>query len=273
MTALQKSFYIAFEQQSILVTMPPISSSLRVDTRAPAHRSASATILGNPSPEDETAELKKKLSHFTRNNDRKAVLRALNKSRLLANITLDPVPPVQKSTDATIQWKELEEEVVNGTTVLLNGMEFRSGPRGSLKTEFLLVLKELCKKLTRNSAEISSDELYQAILMRLAPSTSSSDPQFALNAALGSSDLMLQPTEAGKGARIMLLQEDTIAELSLYESGSQIHATITTQNICFGLYRKSDVKSKPWIGVLGQVYERVNLSTGQSVRTLRAMFV
>lgn len=226
-----------------------------------------ATMM--PTKRDETiSQMQGSLSRYSRANDRRMVLRSLKEVKYLMDVPLEPIILADGSITAF-------EEEVSTERVNLNGVPFRALTSGghmksSGLSECLITLRQLCKKLcSMDTVTVDPDELYASLVQRMSRSMASSDAYFKLNPLLGSSDLMVMPTE----------EKDTIPILmTLYVSSGDVHATIETTNT-YGLYRKADVKPKDrykgsiggraWIKVHGVVYERVNLTSGDSVRSLR----
>ena len=168
---------------------------------------------------------------------------------------MDTVPTLPTHRD---EWTTLEDEVC-WTNVQLNGLLFT----GSNNSQVLKVLRALCQELCKG-LRLSSESIYINSLVRLAASTNSSDSYFLLNSLLGSQDLVLQPVQNMNNTMDL-----PPTDISLYEASGHVHATVTAYT-SYGLYRRTDVKmTKPWIALLAQVYERVNLSTGASVRQVQ----
>jgi hypothetical protein len=199
---------------------------------------------------DPVQVLKANLSRYSKVNDRTKVLQTLKSSSYLRSITLDSAPTSPSSQE---QWQKLEDDVCR-SSIVLNGVSL-----GTFHGQVRVILLELCTKLTKG-LKISPQSLYQALIVRLAPTTSQADSYFQLNAILGSQDLILQ-------APRQQLRSAPPTDLVLYESNRQIHAILTVYHD-YGLFRKSDITSgKPWVFMTAIVHERINLSTGASVRT------
>jgi hypothetical protein len=64
--------------------------------------------------------------------------------------------------------------------------------------------------------------------------------------------------------------------LTLYESVGHVHTTLVSHH-AYGLFRKSDLSAgaaaRPWIGVSATVHERMNMTTGASVRQIKVQFM
>lgn len=208
--------------------------------------------------DDAFAKMQSSLSRYARSNDRRMVLRSLRDVKYLACVGLEPV----QANDIVVQ--DLEEEVAAERNISLNGIPFQ-GSR-----HFLATLKELCDKFCEmDGVQLKTDQLYEALLLRMARTTFSADAYFKLNAIMGSSDLMLMPITQKTALPI---------KVSLYVSAGNIHASLSSTN-AYGLFRKADVKpadigkgtlgGRPWISLQGIVEERVNLSANTGVRNVR----
>jgi hypothetical protein len=160
--------------------------------------------------------------------------------------------------------KAYEEELIGEENIVLNGVPFHGSHH------LLTTLKELCAKLCESDiVKMSSAELYENLVSRIARSTSSADAFFKLSSLIGSSDLMMMPTT----------QKQTFPiKIDLYVSSGQIHSNLSVINT-FGLFRKSDVKpsdltgtavsSRPWISLHATITERANITTGNAVRQVQ----
>jgi hypothetical protein len=252
-------------------TTPRGSTSARSHAKAAAAKKSKA--------EKELQEMKVKLSQFTRGNNHKAALETLQGCNAVASIPLESVP---SSPTSQKQWQSLEKEVGNSThRFILNEVSFEGE---TLKSEFTPVLKALCSKLTESSKAtggIDSNSVYKVLIIRLAPTTSSADSYFHLNALLGTGDLLLQPVSAPQHVKTILSNRPA-ADLTLYESVGHVHTTLVSYH-AYGLFRKSDLSNaaaagagavaKPWIGVCAVVHERMNMTTGASVRQIKVHFM
>lgn len=181
-------------------------------------------------------------------------LRTLQECQYLRNVLLNSTPSMPTQRE---EWESLEAEVC-WSNVQLNGLLFN----GSAGSQVLKVLRALCQELTKG-LRLSSESIYLSMVVRLASSSNNADSYLSLNSLLGSQDLVLKQPKEKKGPA-----NDDIppADLALYEAGEQIHAVLTTYT-AYGLFRRNDHNlGKPWISLLAQVHERVNLSTGESVR-------
>lgn len=133
------------------------------------------------------------------------------------------------------------------------------------------MLREVCTRLVRDPQLLASNnningsspttneqELYEAVLLRLAKIQSSQDSHAQLTAALASPpDLNLHvPKKPWKPlAR---------TKVYLYVSDGVIRFIGTTYH-AYGLFRKSDAVNRPWIGLTANVHERTNFTTGATV--------
>ena len=105
-------------------------------------------------------------------------------------------------------------------------------------------------------SRLSSQSIYQAMIVRLARTTSSADSYFHLNALLGSQELVMKQMNAPTPP----------TQLMMYETNGAIHVVLTTYHP-YGLFRKCDVTSgKAWIPLQAAIHERVNFLTGDCFR-------
>jgi hypothetical protein len=253
---------------------PSVSSKStnRRSTTAPRTSSSSKAAAAKKSEaEKELQEMKVNLSKLTRSNNHKEALKILQGCKQIASIPMESVP---SSPNSQKQWQSLEKEVGNSShRLVLNDVSFE-GP--VLKSEFVPVLKALCSKLTESSTGgIDSNSVYKVLIIRLAPTASSADSYFHLNALLGTGDLLLQPVTAPQHQKT-ILGTLPAAELTLYESVGHVHTTLVSHH-AYGLFRKSDLSAgaaaRPWIGVSATVHERMNMTTGASVRQIKVQFM
>jgi len=227
----------------------PLTPIGRKKSTTPAKKKVKTPSRRLKSAEESFQRLKTQLSRYARANDRKFVMRALKECRYLQCIALEATPTAPTSQR---EWLALEKELCN-TPLDINGILFAES------TQVVRILKDLCQALSQG-LKLLPESLYQSLIVRLARTTSSADSYFQLNALLGSQDLVLQPPQKQQTAIL------PPSELTLYQANGQIHATVQISHP-YGLFRKSDVTSgKPWIPLYATVYERVNLSTGESCR-------
>eukprot|EP00527_Entomoneis_sp_CCMP2396_P004464 CAMPEP_0198144876 /NCGR_PEP_ID=MMETSP1443-20131203/19132_1 /TAXON_ID=186043 /ORGANISM="Entomoneis sp., Strain CCMP2396" /LENGTH=268 /DNA_ID=CAMNT_0043808359 /DNA_START=31 /DNA_END=837 /DNA_ORIENTATION=+ len=237
------------------------SSALRrkqASTKATKARDAGKGIPDSPLLKEQALQesierMKSNLSRFARVSNKRMALRTLHDCNYLRSIPLDTTPTLPTQRE---ELTSLEEEVCVSNTQV-NGLLFN----GSASNQVLKVLRALCQELCKG-LRVSSETIYMAMIVRLANSSNSSDSYFSLNALMGSQDLVLKPRQEQSTTQ----ENYPPTDLSLYEAGGQIHAVVTSFT-SYGLFRRSDVKSgKSWIALSGRVHERVNLTTGASVR-------
>ena len=219
--------------------------------------------------EDSFDKLKHNILRFTRSSDRRMLLRTLTQSSYLSHVSI-PLQELQfPSTMA--ECKSLDNEVMGSMPVIFNGMELGASDLDEAQNQragktLLMHLRILCNKSTSSlppsDTQISSDELYYDVLMRLAPSRGISAAfQRIYMVAGGSKDLVVERPK-------IPIKPIKPTSLILYVTDGQVHCVVQ-QHHAFGLYRKSDaVTGKPWIGLTASTHERVNLSTGAGVREL-----
>jgi hypothetical protein len=157
------------------------------------------------------------------------------------------------------EWLKLEKEVCM-TAIDVNGISIGSGSHASSGTEVRRILTGLCAKLTENIPNMTRDQLYREIIVRLAESWSKIGTLSQLKDLFGGNNLDVQMPH--------VKPELPKSQITIYESGQQIHATWNLYQ-AFGLYRDSDESGgKPWIRLTAAIRERSNLSSKKSVRTL-----
>lgn len=220
-------------------------------------------------PEDSLDKLKHNILRFTRSSDRRMLLRTLMQCSYLSHVL---VPQQELQFPSTIaECKALDKEVAGSLPVTFNGMELGTdaldkAQKARVGKTLLMHLRILCNKIAASlppsDTQITSDELYYDVLMRLAPSRGATIAYQRINmVAGGSKDLVVeQPKKPIKPIKP--------TSLILYVTDGQVHCVVQQQH-AFGLYRKSDsVTGKPWIGLTASTHERMNLSTGAGVREL-----
>jgi hypothetical protein len=192
-------------------------------------------------------ELQASLQRYARGNDRRMAIKSLKDCNALRTVPIDGSPASPSSQQ---EWKNLEREVCF-TSIDLNGLMFPA----SATSQILKILKQLCQELC-NDSTVSPLSIYQAMIVRLARTTSSADAYFRLNALLGSEDMVLQKRTAATPP----------TRLAMYESDGAVHAVLTTYHP-YGLFRRCDVTSgKAWIPLQAAIHERVNFVTGSCFR-------
>jgi len=242
--ALIEKYSSSSTKQMMMAETLPVKSALRSSKKSPAKTSHKNKLHDNDAAFD---ELKANLQRYTRGNDRRMAIRSLNECRPLRAIPIDGNPASPSSHE---QWNDLEREVCF-TSIELNGLKIPA----SSTSQILKILSDLCKELCRSS-RLSSQSIYQAMIVRLARTTSSADSYFHLNALLGSQELVLKQITAPTPP----------TQLMMYESDGAIHVVLTTYHP-YGLFRKCDVTSgKAWIPLHAAIHERVNFLTGDCFR-------
>jgi hypothetical protein len=223
----------------------------------------------NQTSEDSLDKIKHNILRFTRSSDRRMLLRTLTQCSYLRHV---PIPQQELQFPSTMaECKLLDDEVMGHLPVIFNGTELGAGATDEGQKmragkTLLMHLRILCNKiassLPASDTQITSDELYYDVLMRLAPSRGIKVAfQRICMVAGDSKDLLVeQPTKPVKPIKP--------TSLILYVTDGHVHCVVQ-QHHAFGLYRKSDsVMGKPWIGMTASTHERVNLSTGIGVREL-----
>lgn len=229
---------------------------------------------------DPLERLRTNLSRYTRTNDRRMMIRTLKDCSKLRAIALENIEQGEPSK-LLQKLPELELEVCMAE-LLVNGISFgkpkisKDAPLRKPSKEPLALLQKLCAQLAATAADsappssqdsadkkCSAEEIYHQLLLRLARSTASSDAYFQLNALLGCAELVVQPPKKA---------QPLPTDATLYQTQGMIHAVTTTRHP-YGLFRKSDLApshiggpKRPWIRIMASVVERINLTTGASVR-------
>jgi len=241
------------------------------NTSSSASAGSSHSNNQHKAPEETLEKTKHNILRFTRSSDRRMLLRTLHHCSYLKHI---PIPTQQQHElqfpSTMTECQQLETEVARNLPVSFNGMLLGNvdgnGNKERQGKNLLLHLRILCNKIAASlpvsDTQITSDELYYDLLLRLAPSRGASVSFQRLHlVAGGSKDLVVQRPQ-----KPVHPLEPT--SLDLYVSSEQVHAVLRQQH-AYGLYRKSDaVNGKPWVGLTARTHERVNLSTGASVREL-----
>lgn len=201
------------------------------------------------------------------------LLRTLRDCPFLQSISVDDTNSKMHIPHSSAEWKELENEVASSIPMELNGIMFGANVDDKNKVyegeRFLQLLHLLCIRLTQSAAastvdkhnnnnRMNPDDLYKALLVRLSPKNGTSTGYSLVNRLIGSKELVVQVPKKP-------IRPVSRPSLVIYASGSNIHA-IVDHHQTYGLYRKSDAAGKPWIGLTTIYHERVNLSSGKSVR-------
>jgi hypothetical protein len=204
-------------------------------------------------------------------SDRRMLLRTFKDCTYLQHIPVDHTNSMVAVPSTDAEWKELELEVAASIPIEVNGVMLGAGVDEKNKKyegkKLLQLLYLLCNKLTHgltkksdSDKQVNSYELYRALLVRLSPKNTAGTAYFLVNSLIGSKELVLQvPKKPIKAPRI--------TSLVVYVSDDAVHGIVEHEN-SYGLFRKSDSAGKPWIGLTAGSHERVNLSTGKSVRRL-----
>jgi len=220
--------------------------------------------------EESIDKLKHNILRFTRSSDRRMLLRTLTQSAYLSNIS---IPQHELQFPSTIaECEMLEKEVAGSLPITLNGMELgtnivEEAQKARVGKTLLMHLRILCNKiaasLPSSDTQITSDELYYDVLMRLAPSRGATTAFQRIHmVAGGSKDLVVEQPKKKP------VKPTKPTSLIMYVTDGQVHCVVQ-QHHAYGLYRKSDsVMGKPWIGLTASTHERMNLSTGAGVREL-----
>ena len=193
---------------------------------------------------------------------------------MLHNIPVDEATYTADYPKTNHGWKELEQDVVASIPIELNNIQMGSKVSNEKEKrqegeKLLQMLPLLCNKLVQSmrandnqqTKRLSSDELYQLLLLRFSSKRNTSMIFAKVNQLIGSKELMLQipkkPIKPVPEPKVMV-----------YSSDGAVHAI--TEHACpIGLFRKSDSAGRPWIGLTAVYRERVNLSDpGQYVRRI-----
>lgn len=235
------------------------TASMTMASHSMDHHSASVVSSIDQhveSREESIEKLKSNLVRYARANDRRMVLRSLKDVSFLSYIPLE-APSIRGDVSISELEKEASKEkvVLNGTILNPHSKETSLKNAGT-NSGCTMILKGLAKALCE-STTLHGKILYQGLLVRLARTSSSADIYSHLNSMMGSEDLIVKTLPAGKPS-----------DLTLYNTEGQIHMTLKS-TFDFGLFRKNDtVANRPWIVIKCKVYERANLSTNESFRSL-----
>jgi hypothetical protein len=252
--------------------------------------------------EDEAVQkLKNNLARYTRSNDRRMVLRSLKDVEFWSDIPLAaPFLP----SDALLS--DLEAELLEETVVLnefslkpLSAIERKDTfTKAGFNSGCLVIMKGLAERLCRDDniptdvnrhghlKPLDGKALYEKLVVRLAKSSAAANGCSYLESIVGTSDLTIQhinPAQfkvSATPSNLLLKASSsestngidgngrTGIHVNLYESEGSVHMVLN-MSVKYGLFRKSDVNTnRPWITLQGDIYERANLTTGASVRTM-----
>jgi hypothetical protein len=217
-----------------------------------------------PDKVDPLLILKTNIYRYTKANDREMVIRSLESCKVLKDICLAAVDCSSLTVKDEASWMKVEDEMAK-TKVCVNNVTL-GGDRDEKKQEVFIVMEMLCDTLAETT-NMSAEQLFQAIVLRLTPSIACSDIHAQLTSILGSNCHIVQ--------RITTEKQHIIPKVDVYRSNKCVHLTSET-NHCYGIWRKIDLAThdkKPWIRFVVTISERANLSTKQSVRycSLKAM--
>jgi hypothetical protein len=188
------------------------------------------------------------------------LMKSLKESRALKTIPINDIEAniVYPSTAEEMALMEKEQL---GLPVSLNGMLLGADNRPS---KFTHLLRLLCNRLARSEIQMSSDELYEAVLVRLVTDTSEVTVQEGLQAALETSELSVHVMERNGCNKPKATAPRPPSKLTLYAADGSAHCCVE-QTHMVGLYRKSDA-GRPWVAFTAIVRERINLTTGKGVK-------
>jgi hypothetical protein len=192
------------------------------------------------------------------------LMKSLKESRALKSIPVDDIEANLVYPSTPEEMTVLEKEKL-GLPVALNGMLLGADGRAS---KFTHLLRLLCNRLSRSEIQMSSDELYEAVLVRLTHESSEQTAAQYLAMALETSELAVRVLERAAAAAANKPKAGTAtrppSKLTLYVADGSAHCCVE-QTHTVGLYRKSDA-GRPWAAFTAVVRERVNLSTGKGVK-------
>jgi hypothetical protein len=203
-------------------------------------------------PVDPVDKLQSSLAKFTRSSDRHMMIRTIQTSPILNKLQMSSL--ICKVPLEQTYLKELEQEVAAGT-LCINSVPIQ-GFGVQNQFQYLQFLKKLCKSLAMTS-NTDVEELFQKLLLHVAPSSHVAETSDLVNSLLGSPDLIVQPPKRAPPMP---------SDMKIYSANDEyghVHAEITTKHP-FGLFRNNNIR--PWIRLIVNVQERVNLTTGSSVR-------
>jgi len=222
----------------------------------------------------ELSKLQEALQTHTKMGDPKKLSSSIRNTTFLTNIALHPVV----STKVRIAEKQAlnENAIINGVPTIAG-----SRPFGCLR-----LLKDLCIQLcSMNELLIEPQMVYENIVFRMSRMTAGTDAYMKLKKIIRSSNLSLMRCEVDPN----VVQEAICVDV--FESDGDLLAVISI--VCtFGVIQNAQLSSskadlttigfvtngrgtgggvKPWIHFDVVVTERINISTGDSVRFARVV--
>lgn len=197
---------------------------------------------------------------FSDHSNRRMLMKSLKESRALKTIPIDDIEANIIYPSTAEEMTILEKEKL-GLPVALNGMLLGADGRPS---KFTHLLRLLCNRLARSEIQMSSDELYESVLVRLVTESSEKSVAQALQSALETNELSVRIIERNDINKPKPTQPRPPSKLTLYAADGSAHCFVE-QFHTVGLYRKSDA-GRPWAAFTAVIRERINLSTGRGVK-------
>jgi len=191
--------------------------------------------------------------------NKKGIVNILRSSNFLNNIDLKPV--------SSRKIRAAEKEI-SFDRIKINGVQFFSGPKSH---KGLRLLRDICTSICMPEVQ---EETYEKVVLRLSRNVASMDCIKApKNVDLHSLTLI-------KYAESPM----TPIEVDIFVACDCVHANICIP-VTYGLYRQNDMKEierqkklytttnqsvHPWIVVAARVEEKINLTTGVQIRSLKS---
>lgn len=190
------------------------------------------------------------------------LMKALKETRVLRAIPIEDIDANILYPSTVDEMTALEKEKI-GMPVALNGMLL--GGDGC-PSKFTHLLRLLCNRLARSDIDLTSDELYEAVLVRLVTESSEQIAAQALQSCIETSELSVRilPRNSANKPKPTTTPVRPPSKLTLYAADGAAHCVVEHFHMV-GLYRKSDT-GRPWVAFSALIRERVNLSTGAGVK-------
>lgn len=211
------------------------------------------------------------------NRNRRMVLRTLRDWTRLQHIQVDNEQfPIgfEKEMES---YEELKQEVIHNLPISMNGALFGRGckddsQRNTEGKRFLKLLFLLCEKIaitanahSQNDESMTAENLFHSILVRLSPSRSAAVAEaYAKPLVDLENDELVLSVPAYKKVAFM---KPAPASIVLYETNGSVHAVVEHAH-AYGMFRRADAITRPWISVTMKTHERVNLTSNQSIRSI-----
>lgn len=213
-------------------------------------------------------ELQEVLANHTKMGDAKKVLSTLKNASFLTSVPLEPIS--SNKIKAAEKQVAAESASINGIKTVADSRNF-----GTLR-----LLRDLSHQLCHlHELDLNPQHIYETIIMRMSKTLASVDSYSRLRRIIRASNLSLIRDD---------ITAKYTANVEVFESDGSLHATIATP-CAFGLVKNADLKPghvdintngllvnqkrgshvQAWVKFNVIVIERINFSTGESVRIAR----